>query len=134
MAQKQGRPRKVARFTTLVRMLEIQAPSQRERRTRGWLTICTIVINYKSVLAGVWPSGKATDFESVYRGFESLHPSLVINCPRRNDWRRRMVQGLPHGRGRDSPIFVRPKVCLDAGPLARGVLLSKGKRDSTRGR
>ena len=25
---------------------------------------------------GEWPSGKATDFESVYRGFESLLPSL----------------------------------------------------------
>jgi hypothetical protein len=28
--------------------------------------------------AGEWPSGKATDFESVYRGFESLLPSLLL--------------------------------------------------------
>jgi hypothetical protein len=27
---------------------------------------------------GEWPSGKATDFESVYRGFESLLPSLSM--------------------------------------------------------
>ena len=29
-----------------------------------------------SFVPGEWPSGKATDFESVYRGFESLLPSL----------------------------------------------------------
>jgi hypothetical protein len=29
-----------------------------------------------SSVPGEWPSGKATDFESVYRGFESLLPSL----------------------------------------------------------
>lgn len=38
---------------------------------------------------GEWPSGKATDFESVYRGFESLLPSLKeqsLSLPRL-DWR-----------------------------------------------
>jgi hypothetical protein len=30
----------------------------------------------KHLYSGEWPSGKATDFESVYRGFESLLPSL----------------------------------------------------------
>jgi hypothetical protein len=28
--------------------------------------------------AGEWPSGKATDFESVYRRFESYLPSLRL--------------------------------------------------------
>ncbi len=31
----------------------------------------------RSSIAGAWPSGKATDFESVYREFESLRPSLL---------------------------------------------------------
>jgi hypothetical protein len=29
------------------------------------------------LLTGAWPSGKATDFESVYRRFESYRPSLA---------------------------------------------------------
>jgi hypothetical protein len=32
----------------------------------------------KHLYSGEWPSGKATDFESVYRGFESLLPSLNL--------------------------------------------------------
>ena len=33
-------------------------------------------VEAEHVFPGEWPSGKATDFESVYRGFESLLPSL----------------------------------------------------------
>ena len=38
--------------------------------------IITLRVESKHVFPGEWPSGKATDFESVYRGFESLLPSL----------------------------------------------------------
>ena len=31
-----------------------------------------------NVIDGMWPSGKATDFDSVMRRFESCHPSHVI--------------------------------------------------------
>jgi hypothetical protein len=38
--------------------------------------IISLRVESKHVFPGEWPSGKATDFESVYRGFESLLPSL----------------------------------------------------------
>ena len=33
------------------------------------------------VCSGAWPSGKAADFESVIRRFESYRPSLLFNVP-----------------------------------------------------
>ncbi len=33
---------------------------------------------YRRVVIGVWPSGKATDFDSVIRWFESSYPSHLF--------------------------------------------------------
>ena len=47
-----------------------------------WLAI----LRYNMSSVGAWPSGKATDFESVYRTFESCRPSLCGPgvCPGRS--------------------------------------------------
>ena len=46
-------------------------------------------VESKHVFPGEWPSGKATDFESVYRGFESLRPSLMDSALSESEARRR---------------------------------------------
>ena len=43
------------------------------------------IIAMEDSIAGAWPSGKATDFESVYREFESLRPSLDLKAHLRGD-------------------------------------------------
>ena len=50
---------------------------------------------------GAWPSGKATDFESVYRRFESYRPSSGVG-----------LAGLVEGEV--MPDFVTPVTWLEA--------------------
>ena len=75
--------------------------------------VCDIMALVRKSGAGAWPSGKATDFESVYRGFESLRPSLMDSALSESEARRqsdretesaRVSTGLGTGAALERPI------------------------------